>query len=317
MNILFWLLLLLLSAAGSLFVGVSSLGPLDLLYGTAEQKQVFWLSRVPRLLSILMAGAGLAVAGLVMQQLTQNKFVSPTTAGTMDAARLGMLVSILFLAGAPIIVRAGVSAAFALAGTLVFMFLLERIREKDPIFIPLVGLMFGSIIGSVTTFFAYRYDVIQNMTAWMQGNFAAVMSGNYELLWAVIPLTAAVYVYADRLTLAGMGESFSKNVGLSYRTVVNTGLVLTALLTALIMLTVGMIPFLGLIVPNLVTIFRGDHLRRNLPYTALAGAGFVLFCDVLGRILIYPYEIPIGMTVGVIGSGVFLYLLWRGNRYGF
>ena len=75
-----------------------------------------------------------------------------------------------------------------------------------------------------------------------------------------------------------------------------------------------MLPFLGLIIPNLVSIFQGDHLRRNLPLTALVGAVFLLACDIVGRLLIYPYEVPIGLTVGVIGSGMFLYLLWKGQR---
>ncbi|MFC4736374.1 ABC transporter permease [Bacillus daqingensis] len=316
MKLRYVILLLCALSFASLFIGVSSLSLFDLGQMTEEQKQIFWSSRFPRLVAIVMAGAGMAIAGLVMQQLTQNKFVSPTTAGTMDAARLGILVSMIGFAGASSLVRISVAVSFAVAGTFIFMFILERVKVKDKIFIPLVGLMFGNILGSITTFFAYRYDLIQNMSAWLQGNFATVISGQYELLWLVIPIVAFTYLYADRITVAGMGESFAKNVGLSYRTVVNLGLVLTAVMTSLIVLTVGMIPFLGLIVPNIVSIFRGDHMRKNLPYTALFGAVFVLICDLFGRTIIYPYEIPIGLTVGVIGSGLFLYLLLRRHRYG-
>ncbi|PTL37556.1 ABC transporter permease [Alkalicoccus saliphilus] len=316
MKLRYVLLLLGVLAFVSLFIGVSSLSITDLFSMTEEQREIFWSSRIPRMLSILIAGAGMAVAGLVMQQLTQNRLVSPTTAGTMDAARLGMLVSILFLAGAPALVRIGTAVAFAVAGTFIFMFILERVRRKDPIFIPLVGLMFGNILGSITTFFAYRYDLIQNMTAWLQGNFASVISGEYELLWLTVPVLLFTYWYADRITAAGMGESFARNLGVSYRTVINTGLVSVALITSLVVLSIGMIPFLGLIVPNLVTIFRGGHMRKNLPYTAVAGAAFVLICDIFGRTIIYPYEIPIGLTVGVIGSGIFLYLLLRRGRHG-
>lgn len=316
MKLRYAILLLCALSLLSLFVGVSSLSLFDVWQMTEEQRQIFWSSRMPRLLSILMAGSGMAIAGLVMQQLTQNKFVSPTTAGTMDAARLGMLVSMLVFAGASSLVRISVAVGFAIAGTFVFMYILERVRGKDPIFIPLVGLMFGNILGSITMFFAYRYDLIQNMTAWLQGNFATIISGQYELLWFVVPIVGFTYWYADRITVVGMGESFAKNVGVSYRTVVNTGLILVAVMTSLIVLTVGMIPFLGLIIPNIVTIFRGDHMRKNLPFTAVFGAIFVLVCDLFGRLLIYPYEIPIGLTVGVIGSGLFLYLLLRRHRYG-
>ncbi|SDO00329.1 ABC transporter permease [Alkalicoccus daliensis] len=316
MKLRYAVLLLCALSFSSLFVGVSSLSLFDVWQMTEEQRQIFWSSRMPRLLSILMAGAGMAIAGLVMQQLTQNKFVSPTTAGTMDAARLGMLVSMLAFAGASSLVRISVAVAFAVAGTFIFMYILERVRGKDPIFIPLVGLMFGNILGSITMFFAYRYDLIQNMTAWLQGNFATIITGQYELLWFVVPIVGFTYWYADRITVVGMGESFAKNVGVSYRTVVNIGLILVAVMTSLIVLTVGMIPFLGLIIPNIVTIFRGDHMRKNLPFTAVFGAIFVLVCDLFGRTIIYPYEIPIGLTVGVIGSGLFLYLLLRRQRYG-
>jgi iron complex transport system permease protein len=76
-----------------------------------------------------------------------------------------------------------------------------------------------------------------------------------------------------------------------------------------------MLPFLGLIIPNIVSIYRGDHLRKRLPHTALLGAVFVLACDILGRIIIFPYEISIGLMVGVIGSAIFLFMLIRRGRY--
>jgi iron complex transport system permease protein len=138
-----------------------------------------------------------------------------------------------------------------------------------------------------------------------------IMQGRYELLYLSIPLVVAAYLYANRFTVAGMGEEFSVNLGLNYKRVVNIGLVIVALVSAIVMLTVGNIPFLGLIIPNIVTIYQGDNLKKNLSHTALLGAVFVLACDILGRIIIYPFEISIGLTVGVIGSGIFLYLLLR------
>lgn len=316
MKLRYLLLLLFLLGFSSLFVGVTALSPLDLFSMTEQQSHIFWTSRVPRLIAIIIAGVGMSIAGLIMQQLTRNKFVSPTTAGTMDSARLGILVSMMLFASAGTITRLLISMAFAIAGTLLFMKILDRVKFKDPIFIPLVGLMFGNIIGSITTFFAYRNDLIQNMTSWLQGNFATTMTGNYETLYIAVPLVILAYLFANRFTVAGMGEDFSKNLGLNYRQVVNLGLIIVAVITASVVLTVGMIPFLGLVVPNIVTIFRGDHIRKNLPHTAALGAVFVLFCDIFGRVIIYPYEIPIGLTVGVIGSGLFLYLLLRRRKYG-
>ena len=299
----------------SLFVGVSNITPMDLLDFKSEETEIFLISRLPRLIAILLAGAGMSIAGLIMQQLSRNKFVSPTTAGTLDATRLGILVSMLMFANASTIEKMIVAFAFALAGTFLFMQILDRIKFKDAIFIPLVGLMFGSILSSLATFFAYRANVIQNMSAWLQGDFSMIMKGRYELLYISVPVLIIAYLYANRFTVAGMGEDFSKNLGLSYKKVVNIGLVLVALITTTVVLTVGVIPFLGLIIPNIVSIFKGDHLRKTLPHTALLGAVFLLICDILGRVLIYPYEISISLMVGVIGSGIFLYLLFRGKAY--
>ncbi|WP_096437856.1 ABC transporter permease [Alteribacter populi] len=316
MKLRYLIILLVVFSSTSLFIGVTELSPSQLFNMTEHQAHIFWTSRVPRLVSIIIAGVSMSICGLIMQQLTRNKFVSPTTAGTMDSARLGILVSLMLFSTASPFTRMFIAFAFALAGTFVFMKILEKIKFKNAIFIPLVGLMFGNIIGSITTFFAFQNDLIQNMSAWLQGNFATMMTGRYELLYISVPLVFLAYIFANKFTVAGMGEDFAKNLGLNYRQVVNIGLVIVALITSTVILTVGMIPFLGLVIPNIVTIYRGDNIRKNLPHTAILGAVFVLFCDILGRIVIYPYEVPIGLTVGVIGSGIFLYLLLRRKSYG-
>ncbi|MCY9071963.1 petrobactin ABC transporter permease YclN, partial [Bacillus inaquosorum] len=208
-----------------------------------------------------------------------------------------------------------VAFVFALAGNFLFMKILERIKFNDTIFIPLVGLMLGSIVSSIATFIAYKYDLIQNVSSWLQGDFSLVVKGRYELLYLSIPLVIIAYIYADKFTVAGMGESFSVNLGLKYKRVVNIGLIIVSLVTSLVILTVGMLPFLGLIIPNIVSIYRGDNLKSSLPHTALLGAVFVLFCDILGRIIIFPYEISIGLMVGIIGSGIFLFMLLRRKAY--
>lgn len=299
----------------SIFIGVVPLKITDIFQLTDQQMQIILISRLPRLISIIIAGVGLSISGLIMQQLSRNKFVSPTTAGTMDSARFGILVAMLMFSNATPMQRVIVAFVFSLAGTFIFMKILDKIKFKDPVFIPLVGLMFGSIISSITTFFAYQNDLIQNISAWLQGNFALMMQGRYELLYLSIPLVIIAYFFANRFTIAGLGEDFAKNLGLNYRFVVNCGLTIVALISAIVILTVGTIPFLGLIVPNIVSIYRGDHLKTNLPYTALLGAIFLLFSDILGRVIIFPYEIAIGVVVGVLGSFIFLYLIMRRNAY--
>ncbi|QKI83144.1 ABC transporter permease [Kroppenstedtia eburnea] len=315
MKLRYLLIALLVLSVISIFVGVQELTPLDLFHLGDHQTLILLSSRLPRLISIIIAGSSISICGLIMQQLSRNKFVSPTTAGTMDAARLGVLVSLLVFTSASPLTKMLVAFAFALGGTLLFMQILDRIKMKDTIFIPLVGLMFGNIISSIATFIAYKYDLIQNMSSWLHGDFSMIVSGQFELIYISIPLLILAYFFADKFTIAGMGEEFAKNLGLNYQQIVRIGLAIVAMVTACVVLTVGMIPFLGLIIPNIVSLYQGDHLKKSLSHTAALGAVFVLFCDILGRIVIYPYEISISLTVGIIGSGIFIYLLLRRRAY--
>lgn len=299
----------------SLFFGVRNVTLWGLLTNQDDQMMVFVVSRVPRLIATLAAGTGMSVVGLIMQQLARNKFVTPSTAGTLESASLGILVALLLFGTASVMQKMLIAFVFALAGTMIFMMILDRIKFKDVILVPLVGIMFGGIVGSLTIFIAYRYEMIQTLGSWMVGDFSGVLRGRYEMLYITVPAIVLAYLYADRFTLAGMGEDFAVNLGLKYKQVVNIGLALIALTTAAVVLTVGSIPFLGLIVPNIVSIFLGDNIRRTLPYTALLGGIFVLACDIVGRLIIFPYEIPISMIVGVIGSGMFLYLLMQRGQY--
>lgn len=301
-------------SAVSIFVGVIPMRPFDPWHLTPLQAQIVHASRLPRLASILMAGSGLSIAGLIMQQLSRNRFVSPTTAGTMDAARLGILVSVLFASSGSVLARIAVAFAFALAATLAFMGVLRRVRYRDAVFVPLVGLVFGNVINSVTTFIAYKYDLIQTLVVWLHGDFSMVLKGRYEILYLVVPLVAIAYGYANRFTIAGMGDDISTSLGLDYQKVVFLGLAVVACVSAVVVLTVGALPFLGLIVPNIVSLYRGDHMRKTLPDTALLGALLVLACDLIGRVILFPYEISVGLTMGILGSGAFLYLLWRSRH---
>lgn len=316
MSIIIWGILLVCVSIGSMFVGVADLDLTEILSWSETEWELFLMSRIPRLLSILLAGAGMSIAGLIMQQITQNRFVSPTTAGTMDFAKLGIVVSMIGFSDAHPLIKMLISFGFAFGGSLLFMRILERIKMKDVIFIPLVGLMLGSIVGALTTFLALRFNLLQSLEGWMQGNFSMITKGRYELLYITVPLLFIAYRYAHRFTIVGMGEEFSQNLGISHKRVMQIGLAIVSLIASAVILSVGVIPFLGLIVPNLISIWYGDHLRKTLPLTALFGALFVLVCDIAGRLLIAPYEIPISLMVGTIGSGLFLYLLFRRDRYG-
>ncbi|MGF7059438.1 ABC transporter permease [Brassicibacter mesophilus] len=305
------ILALLILSIASIFIGVKEISFSDILHLSEDNVQILILSRIPRLISIIVAGIGMSISGLILQQITQNKFVSPTTAATIDSAKLGILVSLILFSTANTFTKMLVSFIFAVGGSFLFMGILKKVKYKNAIIIPLLGIMLGSIIDSITTFFAYKFDLIQNISSWLQGNFSMVIKGRYELLYISIPLVFIALLYANKFTLAGMGEDFSTNLGLDYNKVVNIGVSIVALISSIVVITVGKIPFLGLIVPNIVTMYQGDNLEKNILSTALFGSVFLLFCDILGRLIIYPYEIPISLTVGVLGSFIFLYLLFR------
>lgn len=315
MKLRYLITLLVILSIVSLFIGVKSVTPLDLFNMTEEQLQVMLISRFPRLISIIIAGVSLSITGLIMQQLSRNKFVSPTTAGTDDSARFGIMVSMLIFSSATTMQKMLVASVFAILGTFIFIKILDKMKFKDAIFIPLVGLMFGNVVSSLTTFFAYKNNLIQSISSWLQGSFSTIMTGRYELLYLSIPLLIVAYLYANKFTIAGMGEEFSTNLGMNHKLVVNIGLVIVSLVSVVVMLTVGLIPFLGLVVPNIVTIYMGDNLKKTLLHTAVFGAVFVLACDIISRLIIFPYEIPISVTIGVVGGAIFLYLLTRRKAY--
>ena len=314
---IYLVLILIILSVFSLFVGVSTLSIGDIIAFKEDKIRLLMISRVPRLVSILVAGIGLSVSGLIMQQISRNKFVSPTTAATTDFAKLGILVGMMYMGQAGQMTKMLVAFVFAMVGTVVFMTMMKRIQLKNIIFVPLVGMMLGKVIGSITSYFSYKYDLVQNISSWMEGNLSVIMAGNYEMLYLSIPVVLIGFVYANQFTIAGMGEDFATNLGLNYKAIVNIGLGIVALITAVTLVTVGNIPFLGLIIPNIVSMYVGDNLRNSLYHTALLGPIFLLVCDILGRIVIYPFEVSIGMMVGVIGGVLFLIMiLRRANQYG-
>ncbi|EAI5178919.1 ABC transporter permease [Campylobacter coli] len=311
------MLLILLVVFGiiSLFIGIIRINLDDIFSLSTTQLEIILLTRIPRLIAILLTGMSLSICGLIMQQLTQNKFVSPTTAGTMDCAKFGILISLIFFTGASFFTQALIASIFALLGSFIFIQILRKIKLKDVIFVPLIGLMFGGIINAITTFFAYALNYIQNIQGWLQGSMANVMQGNYELLYISLPLFILAYFLAHKITIAGMGEDLALNLGVSYNTILFLGLIIVSIITSVVIVSIGVIPFLGLIIPNLIAIYRGDNLKKNLIYIALCGALFLLICDIISRLVIFPFEMPLSITTGVLGSLIFIFLLLKRKTY--
>ena len=304
-------LLLLILTILSLFVGVHGVSITGLLEGDEIERMLFIKTRFPRTISLILAGGMLSVGGKIMQHLMQNKFVSEGTIGMMDSARLGILIVMIFLPNSSILTRSFAAFLFAYVGVLLFLSLSKVLPKGDPMILPLTGVMFGNIIGAIATFLAYQFQVVQNVSSWLQGNFATVMEGSYELIYVTIPVFILLYFLGYQITIAGLGSELSTNLGLNHQRLQWIVFALVALGSSSVLLMVGAIPFLGVVVPNLVSLFYGDHFKNTMGLTAIFGAIFLLVCDIIARVLIAPYEISVSVVVGVIGGALFLFLLMR------
>jgi iron complex transport system permease protein len=271
-------------------------------------------SRLPRLAALVLTGMGLSVCGVILQHIVRNKFVEPGTSGGLDAAKLGILVSLTMLPAAGTMGRMLFALAFCFAASLLYVAIIRRIRFRNTVLVPVVGLMYGSVLSAVAEFYAYRHNILQSMQGWLLGDFSRVVQGHYEILYVIVPVVALAYLYAHRFTVLGMGEDMAASLGLGYAATAAVGLVLVAVTVSATVIAVGAIPFVGLVVPQLVALRRGDNLGRTLPIVAFGGAALLLACDIVGRLLTYPFEVPIGLTAGGVGGVLFLVLILRGLR---
>ena len=299
----------------SIFTGVQDISVRNIFHLSEDEVMVLMLSRLPRMISVVIAGAGMSIAGLIVQQISLNKFVSPTTMGTLDGVKMGILFSVILFPAAGLYTKMFFAFGIALVASVIFLRLATRIKYKSIIFIPLVGSVFGNVLNAISTFFAYRYNIVQNMDGWLIGDFSSIVKGNYEVLYLSVPVVVLCYLYATKFTIVGLGEETAKSLGLNPQAISYLGLVLVSVTSVTVVLTAGVIPFLGLIVPNIVSLIFGDHLKKTLFYTAFGGAFFLMVCDLISRLVIFPYEVPIGLTVSIIGGVIFLALILKKRQY--
>ncbi|WP_010533308.1 ABC transporter permease [Brachybacterium squillarum] len=304
-----WLLLGILGVAlllaASLFTGVYDI------FGADDGAEMFAITRIPRTIALVLAGGAMAMSGLIMQLMTQNRFVEPTTTGTTEWAGLGLILVMIVAPSSTLLTRMVVAVVFAFVGTLVFFAFLRRVTLRSSLIVPIIGIMLGAVVSSISTFVALQFDALQLLGVWFAGSFTSVIRGQYEVLWVVALVGLAVFLVADRLTVAGLGEDIATNVGVNYQRVLLMGTGLVAVATGVVTVVVGNLPFLGLIVPNIVSLIRGDDLRSNLPWVCLLGIAVVTVCDLIGRLIIMPFEVPVSLILGIVGAVVFIALLLR------
>ena len=170
---LFLFFLLIILSVISLFMGATEINLSSLVTGKDSLYfDIFILARVPRLLAILCTGVGMSVAGLIMQQLCRNKFVSPTTGATIQSAEFGIALAMIFFPSMGLGVRTVFAFILSIIGTLLFVFFIQRIKYKDTVLVPLIGIMFGNIIGGVTNFLGYQWEITQQLSTYFSGSFS-------------------------------------------------------------------------------------------------------------------------------------------------
>ncbi len=299
---------LVLLAGCSLFVGVGTLDPIRLI-DDPDALALVLASRLPRTLAVVLAGSGLAIAGLVMQAMARNRFVEPSTAGTMQGAALGILIVTIFAPDSPVLAKAALATLIALGTTSLFLALARHLPPTQPFLVPLFGLVYGGVIGAGVTYVAWQADLLQLIEIWRNGEFSGVLRGRYEVLWLTAVCVILAWYVADRLTIMSLGREASVGLGVDYARMLQIGLVIVAGVSALTMVVVGAIPFVGLVIPAVVSRIAGDNLRSTIPLVGIFGALLVLGCDIAGRLLRYPYEIPVGTVLGVVGAFAFLAIL--------
>lgn len=298
----------------SLAVGVKPMAWHALLSLSGDAWTTLTASRLPRLAAVVLTGVGLSMCGVILQQIVRNRFVEPATSGGLDAARLGLLVSLILAPAMGTLGRMLFALVFCLAACALYLAIVRRIHFRNTVMVPVIGLMYGSVLSAIAEFYAYRHNILQSMQGWLLGDFSKIVEGNYEILYLTLPIILVTYLYAHRFTVLGMGEDMATSLGVSYAVTAGLGLLLVSVTVAVTVITVGTIPFVGLVIPNLVVLYYGEHLRHTLPIVALAGACLLLVCDLISRLLIYPFEIPIGLTAGSVGGVLFLLLILRRNR---
>ncbi|WP_245347839.1 ABC transporter permease [Oceanobacillus polygoni] len=294
----------------SMFTGVYDIR------GQEDGMDMFFITRIPRTAALMLTGAAMAMSGLVMQLITQNRLVEPTTTGTIEWAGLGLIFAYLLFPAPTLVQRMTGAIIFSFIGTMVFFLFLRRVKLRSSLIVPIIGIMLGAVISAISTFVGLAFQMSQNVETWFVGSFASIQIGRYEYLWLIVVITFFIFIFADRLTLAGLGEDVTTSLGVSYNKIVLIGTGLIAFAVGIVAAVIGNLPFLGLIVPNIVSMFRGDDLRSNLPWVCVSGMGALTISDIISRTIIMPFEVPVSLILGTVGAVVFIVILLRRRRLG-
>ncbi|GEB32229.1 FecCD family ABC transporter permease [Brevibacillus parabrevis] len=285
---------------------------------------VIWEIRFPRVLLAMVAGAGLALCGTVMQASVQNPLADPFILGISSGASLGATFSILLGFGlGGIIGELGV-ASWAFLGALtaaVLVLGLASIGGKtSSVKLILAGTVINALCGAFSNFiiyFAKNAEGIRSISFWTMGSLAAAEWGTLSLITAVVLAAALFFLFQFRvMNTMLMGEETAVTLGINLNHYRRLYMVISSVVTGVLVCTCGIIGFVGLIVPHLVRSVVGSNHKRLVPVAILFGSLFMIWTDVFARTVIPNGELPIGIVTSLLGAPVFMYMLIK-KSYGF
>jgi iron complex transport system permease protein len=337
-----WLVLLLLVLAVfilaviSVNAGSSYINPWEVIKtffgcGTEKSTLVIWQIRMPRIITAIVAGAGLSVAGCVMQNNLKNPLASPSTLGISNAAAFGANVAIIVLGAGTVMYTAGdavvinnpylvtICAFICSMGAAMLILALGKIRGFSPEAIVLAGVALGALFTAGTTLIQYFAPDIKIAAAifWTFGDLGRV-SWNETFIITGIVLISTVYFVLKRWDYNAMdnGEETAKSLGVKTAQIRFWGLFISSLITAVTVSFLGMIGFIGLVGPHIMRRIIGSDHRFLIPASVLAGAVLLLVADTLARTVIKPVVLPVGALTSLLGAPLFIYLLMKGMKEG-
>ncbi len=276
----------------------------------AVENNVILILRLPRILTALLVGAGLAIAGVTYQGVFKNPLVSPDILGVSEGACIGASVAILFGLGSfSIQILAFIGGVVAVSLTMLVPLLMRR---DSMIILVLSGIIVGGFMGASLGLIKYLADPETQLADIVYWSMGSLTKSNFKNLTAFSPvmiITALVLLLLRwRINLLSLGEQQAKLIGVNIKMERNLMILCSTLLTASAVCLSGTIGWIGLVIPHLARLLIGDDNIKTLPLAALIGAIFLLLIDTLARNL-YTEEIPLGILTGFIGAPFFAWVL--------
>lgn len=286
----------------------------------AASNKVIMLLRLPRIALAMLAGIGLAVSGAIMQSLTRNYLVSPFTLGISSAAAFGASMSIVFGVGVFFQSEVGmISCAFiasCICGCIVYG--ISRYIGLNPSSIVLVGISLNYLFSAMTAtieFFAKEHK-LEAVVQWTFGSFNRATWESVLITFIVIVVGLAILIiYSLKLNvMATNSDEMAKSLGINVNKARVVCGMTAILLTATIISFTGVIGFIGLIAPHIARLLIGDNHLYYLPFASVLGGILLLFSDMIGKFILYPVNIPVGIVISFLGVPLFIHLILMKRR---